>query len=225
MPAESIEAAKSALARFCALPAGSREVQCPAFPLALPYPTAPNSPLTPSGILRILPPMNDLPAYCLEFAQRAKAAAADLAQAGGDKSNAVCGPPQGCLASVSRPWPRPTGSTWRLRQAPGSARPRSTACGWDPRIAAMQAALEQVAALPEPIGEVISSSIRPNGLEVQKIGVPLGVIFIMYESRPDVTVDAAAICVKSGNAVILRGGKEAAHSNTALAEILPRLPS
>ncbi len=88
------------------------------------------------------------------------------------------------------------------------------------RIAAMAKALEEVAALPEPIGEVISSSIRPNGLEVQKVRVPLGVIFFIYESRPNVTTDAAAICVKSGNAVILRGGKEAAHSNAAIAKIL-----
>ena len=80
--------------------------------------------------------------------------------------------------------------------------------------------MEDVAALPEPIGEVISSSIRPNGLEVQKVRVPLGVIFFIYESRPNVTTDAAAICVKSGNAVILRGGKEAAHSNAAIAKIL-----
>ncbi len=88
------------------------------------------------------------------------------------------------------------------------------------RIAAMGKALEEVAALPEPIGEVISSSVRPNGLEVQKVRVPLGVIFFIYESRPNVTSDAAGICVKSGNAVILRGGKEAAHSNAAIAEIL-----
>ena len=77
-----------------------------------------------------------------------------------------------------------------------------------------------MAALPEPIGEVISSSIRPNGLEVQKVRVPLGVIFFIYESRPNVTTDAAGICVKSGNAVILRGGKEAGHSNAAIVEIL-----
>src|SRR5208337_3638922 len=77
-----------------------------------------------------------------------------------------------------------------------------------------------VAALPEPIGEIISSSIRPNGLEVQKVRVPLGVIFFIYESRPNVTADAAALCVKAGNAVILRGGKEAAHSNAAIAAIL-----
>ncbi len=84
----------------------------------------------------------------------------------------------------------------------------------------MAKGLEDVAALPEPIGEIISSSVRPNGLEVQKVRVPLGVIFFIYESRPNVTADAAALCVKAGNAVILRGGKEAAHSNAAIAAIL-----
>jgi glutamate-5-semialdehyde dehydrogenase len=88
------------------------------------------------------------------------------------------------------------------------------------RIAAMAEALEAVALLTEPIGQVISSSIRPNGLEVQKVRVPLGVVFFIYESRPNVTADAASLCVKAGNAVILRGGKEAMHSNEAIAEIL-----
>jgi glutamate-5-semialdehyde dehydrogenase len=87
-------------------------------------------------------------------------------------------------------------------------------------VGSMATAMEDVAALPEPIGEVISSSIRPNGLEVLKVRVPLGVVFFIYESRPNVTSDAAAICVKSGNAVILRGGKEAAHSNRAIADLL-----
>ncbi len=87
-------------------------------------------------------------------------------------------------------------------------------------IDGMATALEEVAALPEPIGEIMESTIRPNGLEVQKVRVPLGVVFFIYESRPNVTADAAAICVKSGNAVILRGGKEAAHSNQAIAQLL-----
>ena len=78
----------------------------------------------------------------------------------------------------------------------------------------------QVLALPDPIGEVVTASRRPNGLEVSQVRVPLGVIFMIYESRPNVTVDAAALCVKSGNAVILRGGKEAIHSNRALHRIL-----
>jgi glutamate-5-semialdehyde dehydrogenase len=81
-------------------------------------------------------------------------------------------------------------------------------------------ALEEIALLPDPIGEVIESTVRPNGLEVMKQRVPLGVVFFIYESRPNVTADAAALCVKSGNAVILRGGKEALNSNRAIAEIL-----
>jgi len=84
------------------------------------------------------------------------------------------------------------------------------------RIEAAAEGMRQVAALPDPIGRVRDGHTRPNGLRIQKIAVPLGVIFFLYESRPNVTVDAAALCVKSGNAVILRGGKEALHSNTAL---------
>ena len=80
--------------------------------------------------------------------------------------------------------------------------------------------LRAIAALPDPIGRVLDSSIRPNGLQVHKVGVPLGVIFFIYESRPNVTVDAAGLCVKSGNAIVLRGGKEALHSNTALHAVL-----
>ncbi len=88
------------------------------------------------------------------------------------------------------------------------------------RIESMAAGLEVVAALPEPIGELIKSTIRPNGLRIDKVRVPLGVVFFIYESRPNVTADAAAICVKAGNAVILRGGKEAIHSSQAIVELL-----
>ncbi len=84
------------------------------------------------------------------------------------------------------------------------------------RIAAMAKGLREIAALPDPIGEILEGSRRPNGLEIAKVRVPLGTVFFIYESRPNVTVDAAAICVKSGNAVILRGGKEAMHSSAAL---------
>lgn len=77
-------------------------------------------------------------------------------------------------------------------------------------------ALHEIAALTDPIGEVIEGAVRPNGLNVCKTRVPLGVVLFIYESRPNVTVDAAALCVKSGNAVILRGGKEALFSNLAL---------
>jgi len=88
------------------------------------------------------------------------------------------------------------------------------------RLHGMAEGLQQVAALPDPVGFVREGSVRPNGLEVRKVSVPLGVIFFLYESRPNVTADAAALCVKSGNAVILRGGKEAFHSNTAIFRIL-----
>jgi glutamate-5-semialdehyde dehydrogenase len=88
------------------------------------------------------------------------------------------------------------------------------------RLAAVAAGLREVAVLPDPIGQVRESRVRPNGLEVHKVGVPLGVILFIYESRPNVTADAAALCVKSGNAVILRGGHEARHSNAALARLL-----
>jgi glutamate-5-semialdehyde dehydrogenase len=84
----------------------------------------------------------------------------------------------------------------------------------------MIAGLRQVAALPDPVGRVEQTSVRPNGLEVGRMRIPLGVIGMIYESRPNVTVDAAALCVKAGNAVILRGGSEALRSNLALAEEL-----
>jgi glutamate-5-semialdehyde dehydrogenase len=84
----------------------------------------------------------------------------------------------------------------------------------------MIAGLRDVAALPDPVGEITSMWVRPNGLRVGRMRIPLGVIAIVYESRPNVTVDAAALCVKSGNAVILRGGSEAIRSNLALAEEL-----
>jgi glutamate-5-semialdehyde dehydrogenase len=85
-------------------------------------------------------------------------------------------------------------------------------------------AVRAVAALPDPVNEVLSEWTRPNGLLIRKVRVPLGVVGIVYESRPNVTVDAAVLCFKTGNAVVLRGGKEAAHSNQALAEILATVP-
>ena len=84
------------------------------------------------------------------------------------------------------------------------------------RIETLAVAVEHIITLPDPVGEVIEGQRRPNGLFVSRVRVPLGVVFFIYESRPNVTIDAAALCVKSGNAVILRGGSEAIHSNRAL---------
>ncbi len=163
----------------------------------------------------------DLQAYCLDTARRAKAAAADLARVSGREKIA---------------WLRLSAQRLREHTADilaANEQDVAAAAGFGladaavdrlrltpVRIESIAGALEDVAALPEVVGEVIDSSIRPNGLEVLKVRVPLGVVFFIYESRPNVTADAAAICVKSGNAVILRGGKEAAHSSRAIVHLL-----
>jgi glutamate-5-semialdehyde dehydrogenase len=88
------------------------------------------------------------------------------------------------------------------------------------RLESIAAGIEQVASLPDPCGEILSETTRPNGMRIRQVRVPIGVIAIIYESRPNVTSDAAVLCFKSGNATILRGGSEAIHSNKALAEVL-----
>jgi glutamate-5-semialdehyde dehydrogenase len=90
----------------------------------------------------------------------------------------------------------------------------------DKRIAAMAKGLREVAALADPVGRILDERVRPNGLKLQKISTPIGVVVIIYESRPNVTADAASLCFKSGNAVILRGGKEALNSNQTIARIM-----
>jgi len=88
------------------------------------------------------------------------------------------------------------------------------------RIAGMARGLREVAALPDPVGRLLDERVRPNGLKLQKISTPIGVVVIIYESRPNVTADAASLCFKSGNATILRGGKEALHSNGLIGDLL-----
>jgi len=164
---------------------------------------------------------DDLRSYCIETAQRAHRAAAELTQVTGEQKEQwlrdaarLLGQRSVALAEANRldlaaapDFGLTDAQIDRLRLTPE-------------RVDGIARALVEVAALADPVGEIISSSIRPNGLEVQKVRVPLGVIFFIYESRPNVTADAAALCVKSGNAVILRGGKEAIHSSRAIAEIL-----
>ena len=163
----------------------------------------------------------DLERYCRETAQRARAAALRLTAATGQQKNAWLRASAAALRErtdeivavnqrdieAAPDYGLTDAAVDRLRLSPE-------------RIEGIATAVEEIAALPDPVGQIISSSMRPNGLEVQKVRVPLGVIFFIYESRPNVTVDAAALSVKSGNAVILRGGKEAAHSNAILAEVL-----
>jgi glutamate-5-semialdehyde dehydrogenase len=90
------------------------------------------------------------------------------------------------------------------------------------RVAQMAEGVRQVVALPDPVGGELERTVRPNGLEICKVRVPIGVIGIIYEARPNVTIDCAVLCLKSGNAAILRGGKEIFHTNTALAALVTR---
>ena len=164
---------------------------------------------------------SSLSAYCREAAVRAKRGAAELAQLSGERKNAwlkesakvLRERTKGLLAANERDVVAAPG--YGLTDAEVDRLKLTTS-----RIEEIAVGLEAVAALPDPVGEVIESSIRPNGLQVLKTRVPLGVVFFIYESRPNVTADAAAICVKSGNSVILRGGKEAAHSSRAVVQIL-----
>jgi glutamate-5-semialdehyde dehydrogenase len=163
----------------------------------------------------------DLATYCDDLARRARAASRLLATTAGDARNT---------------WLRQAAEALEKRAAEildanrrdlaAAEQNQLTAAQIDrlrltsERIAAMAQGVREIAGLPDPVGRVLDSQVRPNGLQVRKVSVPLGVIFFIYESRPNVTVDAAALCVKSGNAIILRGGKEAIHSNTALHAIL-----
>jgi glutamate-5-semialdehyde dehydrogenase len=163
----------------------------------------------------------DLSAYCEDLGRRARAAARLLAGASGAQKNRWLR--EAATALEERPGPlleanaRDVEAAPRFELSPAQVdRLRLT----PERLRAAAAGLREVAALPDPVGRVLDSRRRPNGLQVDKVSVPLGVIFFIYESRPNVTVDAAGLCVKSGNAIILRGGKEALHSNLALHRLL-----
>jgi glutamate-5-semialdehyde dehydrogenase len=166
-------------------------------------------------------PVKNLTAYCRDVAQRAKRASAALATVLGAVKIAWLLRAAELLRASSKQLGE--ANQLDLDAAPGYGltdaaidRLRLT----PDRIESIAAALEQVAMLRDPIGTVIDSTVRPNGLQINKVRVPLGVVFFIYESRPNVTADAAAICVKAGNAVILRGGKEAIHSSQAIVELL-----
>ncbi len=158
---------------------------------------------------------------CFDIARRARVASAALGLLGTDVKNRWLARSADLL--IARSAAISASNQLDLANAPGYGldaaavdRLRLT----DARIADIASALRQIASLPDPIGEVLDGYRRPNGLEITKVRVPLGVVFFIYESRPNVTADAAAICIKSGNAVILRGGKEAIHSSQAIIECL-----
>ena len=108
-----------------------------------------------------------------------------------------------------------------VKRHEGMRIPSLTVCALPPqRIEAMAEGLRQIVELADPVGEIVESSLRPNGLEICKKRVPLGVIGIIYESRPNVTADAFGLCFKTGNAVILKGGSDAICSNTAIVQVI-----
>jgi len=165
--------------------------------------------------------MADLSAYCLDLARRARAAGRLLATVRGSQKDRWLQ-----LAARALEERAPEILTANERDLASAAANGLTGAQIDrlrltpERLRSAASGLREVLDLPDPVGQVRESRVRPNGLEVHKVGVPLGVILFIYESRPNVTVDAAGLCVKSGNALILRGGREALHSNTALHQVL-----
>jgi glutamate-5-semialdehyde dehydrogenase len=155
------------------------------------------------------------------LAKQAKAASRELAKLSTDEKNA-------CLLAMAEALEKNAAA---IKEANGLDAEMATKNGLssamldrlkldDKRISAMAKGLREVAALPDPVGKTLDERIRPNGLKLQKVSTPIGVVVIIYESRPNVTADAASLCFKSGNATILRGGKEAMHSNQIIAQTM-----
>jgi glutamate-5-semialdehyde dehydrogenase len=162
-----------------------------------------------------------LESFCLRLGQQARAAARRLAVAKGKQRNDWLHCVADCLLTRTSEILSANSRDLELAAQLGLSTAATDRLRLSiERLQALASSVRAVAALPDPIGQVRDCSVRPNGLQVVKVGVPLGVIFFIYESRPNVTVDAAALCIKSGNAIILRGGKEAHHSNRALSLVL-----
>jgi glutamate-5-semialdehyde dehydrogenase len=165
----------------------------------------------------------DLNAQILDFGRRARAASRQLAcMSAGQKNAGLLAMADELLAGKSE-----------ILEANGRDVDAAKAAGLsaamidrlrldEKRLAAMADGIRQVAALPDPVGEIIRDWTRPNGIRIQKVRIPIGVVGIIYESRPNVTSDAAVLCTKTGNATILRGGSESIHSNVAIAAALSR---
>jgi len=163
----------------------------------------------------------DIAAYVADIGRRARAASRVMARAG-------TAPKDRALLATAAAIRREAAALQAANERDLAA---ARAAGEDPAfvdrlaltdkvIESMAAGLEQIATLPDPIGEITDLRFRPTGIQVGRMRVPLGVIGIIYESRPNVTIDAAGLCIKSGNATILRGGSEAIHSNQALAVLI-----
>jgi glutamate-5-semialdehyde dehydrogenase len=165
--------------------------------------------------------MHDPARYCEDLARRARIASRTLATTSGARKNHWLQEAAAALIARADDILKANGKDLAAAAERGLSDAQTDRLRLSAdRLQATATGLREVAALSDPIGQTLDSTVRPNGLQVQKVGVPLGVIFFVYESRPNVTVDAAGLCVKSGNAILLRGGSEALHSNTILAAIL-----
>src|SRR5262245_9114890 len=155
------------------------------------------------------PSLKDLAGYCADLGQRARAAARALALVNSAQKNRWLADAADALETRTEEILRANAEDVALADANALTPAQIDRLRLTPeRLRAAATGLLQVAELSDPVGRVLESRVRPNGLQVLKVSVPLGVIFFIYESRPNVTVDAAGLCVKSGNAIILRGGKE-----------------
>ncbi len=167
--------------------------------------------------------MSDLKTQIEDFGHRARAAARLLARTSREqKDRGLLAMADEIIAAASEILPANVKDVEKARAngLSGAMLDRLTLTA--ARLAAMADGIREVAALPDPVGEIIRDWTRPNGLRIQKVRVPIGVVGIIYESRPNVTSDAAVLCTKTGNATILRGGSESIHSNVAIAGALSR---
>ena len=165
--------------------------------------------------------MDDLRSEVLDFGKRARAAARALAQMSTERKNAALVAMADQLHASSGAILRANGKDVEKATAEQLSLPMIDRLRLDEkRIQGMADGIREVAALEDPMGKIIAEWTRPNGLHISKVRVPIGVIGIIYESRPNVTSDAAVLCTKTGNAVILRGGSESIHSNVAIADAL-----
>lgn len=168
-------------------------------------------------------PQLQVPAYMADLGRRARAAARALARADAGAKNAALAAIAAALEAAGAELGEANGRDLEAARQAGLSDALVDRLALTPeRIDAMAEGLRQVAALPDPVGAISDLQYRPSGIQVGRMRVPLGVIGIIYESRPNVTADAAALCLKSGNAVILRGGSEAIHSNRAIAACVQR---
>jgi len=167
--------------------------------------------------------MSDIEQYMTQLGRSARQAARAMSRADTQMKNAALEAIAGALLAAEPALLEANGKDMAQGREDGLDAALLDRLALTPRIiAGMAEGLRQIAALADPVGEIADMAYRPSGIQVGKMRVPLGVVGIIYESRPNVTADAAALCLKSGNAAILRGGKEAIHSNRAIADCIHR---